>query len=189
MRSAFARARSTNAKGARVHQIPAPRRVTLQPEQFTSEWPGRPREAVVFGLRLPAEKDFEGAGVEARRQVKAMSLPDAEVDDAIELAFSRVLVARALCDPDNVTAAHPVLPLADDQVARAFPPLVIKNLFLAVHKLHVEQSPGYGEADDIEITRLVEILCLDDPFHRLAPDKEARVRRYLAFVLEELESD
>jgi hypothetical protein len=187
--SAFQRVAATNARGVRIHRTPAPKTVTLKADDFASTWLYRPEDSVEIGIRVPPEKDFEGAAIEARRSVDAMSVPDSERAAAVQRAYTRIVVARAICDPEDVTAPHPTVPLPDDQIARAFPTWTIERLFDELDKLHVEQSPAYSAATDEEINRLVEMLSLDDPMAHLGGERQARVRRFLGFVLCELESD
>jgi hypothetical protein len=188
--SAFQRLVQGAGRGAaaRATTLPAPRTLTLKPEHFAATWPLRPSEPTLVGLRVPPEKDFEGAAIEARRSVADKALPDGEGPAAFQRAYARILVARAFCDPLNVLAPHHTLPLPDDQIARALTPATIQWLFDEVDKLNVEQSPGYAEATDEEIARLLDVLSLDDPFGRLGARRIARVRRYLGLVASELES-
>lgn len=187
--SAFSRTSQTNAHGVRTLTSPAPKKLTLLPQHFVSTWNLRPAQATVIGLRVPPEKDFEGAAIEARRSVATKALADdGGEEEAFERAYARILVARGICDPENVNAAHPTVPLPDDQIARAFPPATIRWLFDELDKLHVEQSPGYAEATDEEVGRLSVLLSIDDRFAGLDAHQEARVRRYINFVLTELEN-
>jgi hypothetical protein len=186
--SAFQRASQTNARGVRTLTTPAPKKLTLEPQHFCSTWQLKPAQATVIGLRVPPERDFEGAAIEARRSVADKVLGDGGEEDAFERAYARILVARAICDPENVNAAHQTVPLPDDQIARAFPPATIHWLFDEIDKLHVEQSPGYAEATDEEVRRLSDILNVDSPLSDLGRYEEARVRRYVNFILSELES-
>lgn len=186
--SAFERASQTNGRGVRTLTAPAPKALTLDPKHFVATWNLRPLLPTRIGIRVPPEKDFEGAAIEARRSAAAKTIGDDGQTEAFDRAYARILVARGICDPDNVNAPHPTVPLPDDQIARAFTPATIRWLFDEIDKLHVEQSPCYAEATDEEVTRLSSILTLDDRFADLNPQQEARVRRYLDFVLTELES-
>lgn len=186
--SAFQRASQTNARGVRTLTTPAPKTLALEPHHFVSTWNLKPLQKTLIGLRVPPEKDFEGAAIEARRAVAAKTLEEDGREEAFDRAYARILVARGICDPDNVNVPHPTVPLPDDQIARAFSPATIRWLFDEIDKLHVEQSPGYAEATDEEVARLSSVLSLDDCFADLNPQQEARVRRYIGFVLSELES-
>lgn len=186
--SAFQRAAQTNARGVRTLNAPAPKTLTLDPAHFVATWGLRPLQKTLIGLRVPPEKDFEGAAIEARRSVATKTLGDDGHEEAFDRAYARILVARGICDPENVNAPHPTVPLPDDQIARAFPPATIRWLFDEIDKLHIEQSPGYAEATDEEVSRLSDILSMDAPFAELDRHQEARVRRYINFVLTEIES-
>lgn len=168
--------------------VPAPKTLTLQPSQFASSWHLRPADPVLVGLKVPSEREFEGALIEARRIVDGMPIADENRSEAASQAYARTVVARSFCDPQNVNASHPTLPLPDDQIARAFSSKVIEWLFDEVDALHVSQSPAYAEADDDEIMRLVEHLCIDEPFQDIEPARVARIRRYLGLCLTELTS-
>lgn len=186
--SAFSRAAQTNKSGVRTHISPAPKKLTIEPTHFAASWHLRPTERVEIGLRVPPERDFEGAAVEARKSVDGRSIDEQGQPEAFERAYARILVARAVCDPDNVNAPHPNLPLPDDQIARAFPPATIHWLFDEVDRLHVEQSPGYTEASDDDLRSLSDLLSTDDPLGGLSLLRANRVRRYIDLILTEIEA-
>lgn len=187
--SAFQR-KLTGPAGTLVKVVanPAPKVVELRPEQFASTWQNRPTEPVKIGLRVTSERDREGASIEAFRSLNERKLDDAEQDRCVTSVYARIITARGICDPSNVLAPHPLLPLPDDQIARAFPSSTIRWLFDEIDALNVAQSPGYSEATDEEIAKLCEILSIDDPFLELDRQRAARVRRLLWAVLTELET-
>lgn len=185
--SAFQR-KLAPAGQAKPAAMPAPKTVQLRPEQFASTWTNRPAEPVTIGLRITSERDREGASIEAQRSMSDRKLDDAEQARVLVDTYARIIVARGICDPNNVLAPHPLVPLPDDQIARAFPPNTIRSLFDELDVLNVSQSPGYSEASDEEIDRLCTLLTLeDDPIATLPPRSAARVRRLLWAVLTELE--
>lgn len=172
----------------RLAPTPAPKTLTLHPEQFASTWTKRPTEPITIGLRVTSERDREGASIEALRSINERKLDDEEQDRCIESVYARIIAARGICDPNNVLSPHPLLPLPDDQIARAFPTSTIRMLFDEIDMLNVAQSPGYSEASDEEIAKLCDILTLDDsPLDALPPMRAARMRRLLWAVLTEFE--
>jgi len=167
---------------------PAPKTIELQPTQFASTWAHRPPHPVLVGLRVTSERDREGASIEALRSASERKLDDEERERVLADTFSRIIVARGICDPNNVLATHPLVPLPDDQIARAFPTSTIRWLFDEIDALNISQSPGYGEATDDELHKLSDILGIDSPLMGLSHYQEARVRRLLWAVLTEIES-
>lgn len=174
--------------GAQQTLAPAPKTLTLLPEHFSGTWHPKPSEPILIGLRVTSERDREGASIEALRSVNERKLTDEEQDRCIVSTFARIMTARGICDPNNVLSPHPVLPLPDDQIARAFPPATIRWIFDELDLLNNSQSPSYSEATDDEVAKLCDILTLDEsPIDSLAPAQAARVRRLLWTILTEFE--
>jgi hypothetical protein len=185
--SAFQRKLEVSGQG-RPALIQASKTLELKPEHFSSTWHARPTEPVLVGLRITSERDREGASIEALRSINERKLTDEEQDRCIESVYARIIAARGICDPNNVLAAHPLLPLPDDQIARAFPTSTIRWLFDELHVLNISQSPSYSEATPEEVAKLCDILTLDsDPIAELEPKRAALVRRLLWAVLTEFE--
>lgn len=173
----------------RLAPSPAPKTLVLHPEQFASTWTKRPTEPVTIGLRVTSQRDRDGAEVEAYRVMGEKKLDDdAALARCFEDTYACVVVARGICDPNNVLSPHPLLPLPDDQITRAFPTSTLRMLFDEIDILNITQSPGYAEASDEEIAKLCDILTLDDsPIDSLPPMRAARMRRLLWAVLTEFE--
>ena len=173
----------------RLAPTPAPKTLTLRPEQFASTWSKRPSEPITIGLRVTSEHDRDGAEIEAYRVIGEKPLDNEEaLARSFEDTRACVVVARGICDPNNVLSPHPLLPLPDDQITRAFPTSTLRWLFDEIDVLNVSQSPGFSEASDEEVAKLCDILTLDDsPIDSLPPMRAARMRRLLWAVLTEIE--
>ena len=163
----------------------APRTVELTPDRFADTWEGRPIEPIVVGLRVPAEADLQSARDNAAALVSdKKGLTEEGVVNAHNDALLSIAVARGICDPNDVTAAHPFFELADDIVPLALKSNTIRWLFDEIERLHVEQSPIFPEATPEEVLALSDLLATEDPFCRANPVDAMRARRYLRFALD-----
>ena len=165
---------------------PAPRTVVLGQDELAHTWEGRPSGEVCLGIRLPSVGDKELILKEAlERVVKAETLADNDAQDTFDRYQVELFVARSICDPNDVGRSHPLFPAPDLQVTRCFTERALKRVFDECEKLAIESSPISPEATDDE----VELLCTAlnaDSLGGLEPHREARVRRFLWFVLDEL---
>lgn len=182
--SAFRRAVESQRKGARK---PA-RIIELQPHEFADDWEGRPTSPVLFGLRVPSEGDVMTGRAEAVKRAVELHPDSPEQVDAFNDALLEALVARGICDPNDVTAPHPLLELAEDMVPMALKPLTLRRIFDEIEKLQIEQSPLFPEATDDEVGELVGLLAMQAPLTQLDRSRQLRARRFLKFVLDELET-
>lgn len=181
--SAFKRAVESHSRnGARK---PA-RVIELHPHEFADDWQGRPASPVLFGLRVPPEADVMTGRAEAAKRAAELHEQSPEQVDAFNDALLEYLVARAICDPNDVTAPHPLLELAEDMVPLALKPLTLRRIFDEIEKLQIEQSPLFPEATDDEIGELVGLLAMQSPLAALDRARQLRARRFLKFVLDEL---
>jgi hypothetical protein len=168
--------------------VPAPATLELGPAAFSPTWRSRPKSAIVFGLRVPSERDLQSARAEAAKQaaqlVADLNDPDVTIDTFNDALLSQ-LVSYAICDPSNVEAVHPVLEFPQDQVQEYLTSNTIRRIFDEVERLQVATSPLFPEADAADIIELIGLLQAN----RLG-DVDAvtarRTRRFLRFVLDEL---
>ncbi len=171
--------------------IPAPRTYELPLSAFSADWGGRPNGPLVIGLRIPAEQDVQIISQEAARLAMEAYPGDPEKqNEAWKTGMIRMLVCRAVCDPNDAAAAHPSFRLADDMVPRALTGDAIKRIFDEVEKLTVETSPGFAEATDEMAFQLGALLVKQEAFEALqaaSPVRAARVRRFVRFILDELD--
>jgi len=174
---------------------PAPDAILIvPPTAFSGEWSDRPTSEVAIGLRLFSEESVQVGRTEAARFAADLLVDDeGNVRDydayfaAYDDALLRHLVARAMCDVNDRTQPHPLFPAAEDQVRRAFTPEGARMVWEAVERLHIERSPARPALSDDEITRLVALL-LDDGLRRLTPNGQARARKLLGAVLEDVQA-
>jgi hypothetical protein len=165
---------------------PAPRTVVLGQDELAHTWEGRPSGEVCLGIRLPSVKDKRLIDKEAiEYAISDDALVRNDPQEAFEGRRVELFVARSLCDPNNVGGAHPLFPAPDLQVTRCFTPRALNRIFDECEKLAIESSPISPEATDED----VELLCTAlnaESLGGLEPRREARVRRFLWFVLDEL---
>lgn len=164
-----------------------PRTLVLPPSVFASEWTSRPREPVVVGLRLLADGEEQTARAEAVRCASELH-PEAFTEEWLEAyndALLRWIVARGICDPNDLTQPSQVLPMAEDQVRSALTSLGVRFIFDAIERLQVETSPLYSEASSEEIEELRHRLA-NAELGSLTPTAAGRARRLLRYVLLEL---
>lgn len=176
---------------------PAPRTFKLKPEHFTESWSNRPKSVIEIGLRVPGEKEYRTASMEAEKAQgeatnKALKDPDL-ASRAGELGIKvyneklvSFVVARGVCNQLNVTLPHPYFELPDDEIPLALTSRAIKQIFDEIERLAIDQSPVMAEATEIEVLELAELLAIDDPFENLDAAKRSRCQRYLKLVLDTL---
>jgi len=97
-------------------------------------------------------------------------------------------VARGLCDPEDQTKPHSILPFADDMVRDAFPSSTLRRIWDDLERLGVEQSPLTPEATDDDLGSLVA--AVQTGAHRdLDGEAGGRFRRYATHMLDALRTD
>lgn len=170
--------------------VPAPRTLTLPPSVFASEWKMRPTEPVVVGLRLLPDAEEQTARAEALRIALELHPDTRDAGDAFVDAYNdallRWIVARGICDPNDVTAPTQILPMAEDQVRHALTSSGVRYIFDAIERLQLETSPIYAEASFDEVAELLHRLGADPDVGSLAGITRKRALRVLRYVLLEL---
>lgn len=172
----------------KAHSRKPGRILTVPPTVWASGWAKAPRADIVVGLRLISEGDANGATHEANKHAeKLFPLEPWGLDwvDARNNFMLRWLVARAVCDPNDIEKAHESLPMAEDLLQMAITPKGARWLWEEVERYSDEISPMNEPASDDEISTLAAML-LDDGLGGLDSAAESRVRRYLRIVLAEL---
>jgi hypothetical protein len=111
----------------------------------------------------------------------------ANPQDRFEDIRVRLFVARCICDPNDVGSAHPLFLAPDLQVQRFLTEEAIKRVFDECEKLAVESSPISPEITNDELELLATSLN-GDTLGSLEPHREARARRWLWFVLDEIKN-
>lgn len=159
--------------------------IELTTDAFSATWSGRPRAAIVFGLRVPSERDLQTARAEAVKIAVNLHADGIGRVEAFNDALMAQLVSYAICDPNDVMAPHPLLEFPQDQVQQYLTSRAIRDVFDAVERLQVATSPLFPEADADDVTALIGLLQTDR-LTELRPVAAKRVRRFLRFTLDEL---
>lgn len=159
----------------------------LTPDHFAEDFDGRPVAAFPIGLRVPSEAEARTIEDAALREAAASDNDDKIA--AYDRATQAYWVARAICDPNDVTSAHPFFDMPEDMVPLAFKPDTIIRICQEIARLGVEQSPLHPEADDEEVGELSDLLAIEEPFAAVKHDQERLARRYLKFALEILRNE
>jgi hypothetical protein len=171
-------------------RVPPPKTVVVEPEAFAPNWGHRPKTAVAVGLQNLSDDDETTARSEAEKFTNRLGHEDRENwIDAFNDALMAELVARSVCDPNDVRNEQANLPLPEDHLRAALTPAGIRYLYDELERLKVESSPLHPEATDAELTELVEALAADDILSTLDPVAEKRVRRFLLFCLDEIRGE
>lgn len=159
----------------------------LTPGHFAEDFDDRPVAVFPIGLRVPSEAEARTIEDAALREAAA-----SESDDRVAVydrATQAYWVARAICDPLDVTSPHPFFDMPEDLVPVAFKPDTIVRLCQEIARLGVQQSPLHPEADDEEVGDLSDLLSVAEPFAAVRLDQERLARRYLKFALEILRNE
>lgn len=172
----------------------APRRVILTPDAFADTWHKKPAAEVCVGLRTISSAEVQGAKALAEEQASRW-YPRARLEDltpeaqAVSLeqshkAFSdgvmRHCVARALCDPNDVT--KPFIVGAEDRIREAFREETVRRLWDELLILNAATAVTITRADDEDLARLGRILCDGRAVGALPPGDAIEVRTLLAYV-------
>jgi hypothetical protein len=175
-------------KTSATGKVPASKTFRVEPQHFADTWENKPADGFLIGIRVPSEADVQGARAEAIKAARGASVEEDE--DRIQVfndALMCCAVASAICDPSDVSAAHPFFDMPDDMVPLAFKPKTIKYIFDLTEILHIEQSPVFVEITPEEEFKLVSLLSEDDPYQGLDRVRAMKVRRLLHYALELLE--
>lgn len=165
------------------------RTVKAEPWVFADEWPDKPNEPVCFGVRLMSEADKTKAKAVAEELADALhedgkhSRNPEKVGnwvDAYNDALIRQVAALGVCDPNDVTKAHGLLPYAEDQVRVALTSAGARWLFEQIERYEIETSAVDPMIDESEVEELS--VRLETQFEDLASGD----RKLLAHVLERL---
>lgn len=174
-----------------VESVPSvPRKiVVIRDEHWASTFGDKPANPIQVGLRLLSIEEKECV-----RQIAAKAQADAISNDldpqiAGQTALIVTMVARAICNPRDAKRGHDFFSCPDDLLPIALTEATLKWLFDEIERLTVDSSPVFSEATNDEITQLCADLA-DGALDRLTetdPVRASRVRRYLDFVITELE--
>jgi hypothetical protein len=167
--------------------------LVLEPTDFADEWAGRPKSGVAVGIRRLSAEQEQGALEQTRRDLldRPEDAPPLAQDEAIEQFNERLivhLVGRALCDPNDARKPLDLFSAPDVEIPRALRRHTITRLWDTLEREVVGSSPVYREASDEEIAELGNI-CAVGPDWTLTcpPSRETRIRRFAAFLLDEID--
>jgi hypothetical protein len=165
----------------------------IPPNAFDQQWSDRPTETVAAGLRLVSDQDIQVARAQARRRANE-AFPKLNANNPSEIiawndAFNDALMAHiigyALCDPNDVNEGWDVIKAAPEDIPRLYMTSDGKKLvFDAYERMRIELDPTQREASDDEAELALALLL--EHGDKLPRVQRMRVRRLLAFVLDEL---
>lgn len=155
--------------------------IDISPNAFADEWAEKPSAPVKAGLRLLSEGDLHTARAQAADRAVRMHDDDEGRVAVYNDTLMAWAVASSLCHPTDTR--EPYLEAAFDNVFVAFTSEGIRRIWEEIEVMHLMRSPLIDEIDAAGIDELVA--SLPTKLAALGP-KEARVRRLLSFVLEEL---
>lgn len=171
--------------------VMAPGTITLNPDDFKSEYSKRPQSPVVVGLRILSERDTQQTIDEATKKA-AEANPESELKRAADFEKQALVeyVSRVLCSPNDVTEAAEGFDRAVYDVPAALNPVAIRRIYDAAEKLVYDSSPLMRQITDEEAAELaIELeagsLALLDSVDSA---RGKRARKYLRLVLDELQS-
>lgn len=172
-----------------------PGSIVIPPNAFADEWEGKPADPVCAGLRLISHQDLQAARAIARERANR-GIPDPDVEDVNEVyawsdayndALLAHIVAMGTCDPNDSKLAWPLISAAPEDIVRMFMTSDgIKLVFDAWEQMRLASDPTQREADDEEVVELA--VLLHERCGGLERARACRVRRLLAFCLDELQS-
>lgn len=170
-------------------QRPPPATLELKPEAFADTWENKPSAPVLVGLRTIGVLDLAEARSEAAREALAAhrTPDDPAAIEAYNDALLAWIVSRCTCDPLDMRKELLLWDgMPQETVKEALSENGLLQIFDAYERLKLEQDPTQQEATDDEIVRLPDVYAAAVP--HLHGGRLTRVRRLLAFVLEELAS-
>jgi len=169
--------------------VPPRKTVVIRAEHWASTFGDAPANPIKVGLRLLSIEDQETIRQVANKAALDAINADLDAQIAAHNAVLVTTVARAICSAKDARRGHDFFSSPDDLLPIALTESSLKWLFDEVEKLTVECSPIFSEADDNDVADVCAALS-DGALNRLTesdPVKAARVRRYLDFVLTELD--
>lgn len=174
-----------------LEQRPALGLVTVKPGEWCTTWDSRPDREVAFGLRLPSDEQESEIRKESGARVREMFGGSGDTDGAIDewnATAMALYVGACICDPNDYRNDPEQIHHPQDTVRLALRSDTILRLYHAIERLKIEQSPASIDATDNEVVVLGDLL-LDGLPDWLTPAQQARVRRHVAYILDELTGD
>ena len=161
----------------------------LHPCDFAYSCERRPSDPVAIGLRHLSEEAEQGALIEAGKRVRDQWPVEAPIEDRLEAgneALLCIVVARTICDPNDVTRPHELFPMAEDTLTSDLTPMALRRIWQERELLEIQDGQAQRESSDEDIERLaVELLTRGAELKLLGPARSKMIRRLLAFVQDE----
>lgn len=177
----------------KFHEIEArkPRETLLVPPFVWAEtWDERPRDKVVVGLRSISEGDKLAAIGDARKAAyDFVKEPRTPADftlwtDTYNDFVMRRIVARGVCDPNDVSGYSEPLGMAPEEfVIERLSTEGVRFFFDALERFNLAHDETRAEATNDEIESIADRLHI---LENLKPNAQARLRRLLRFVIDQL---
>lgn len=160
----------------------APASFTIRPEHWASVFKERPLAPVKVGIRLLGDADITYA------QAIAKEIVENRPGDASR-AHVIAAVATCICNPGDSSLAHEMFQAPEEDVPQKLRHETIQAIFDELERATIATSPVYPEADDEEAIGLAESIVVGALQKLDAADsaRASRVRRYIHFILEELD--
>lgn len=172
-----------------VARLP-PHVVVLAPSEWADTWSDRPETPVPVGLRLISETDASLCRAEAARKAWDLHAGDEDEEGRAEAyngALMALALARAICQPEDVTARFFETGLAEDMVGLAWTSETVERLFGELEALHIRESPCAPELGAAECEALGRALASGVAWECVEGGRARRARRLLAAVIELLQ--
>jgi hypothetical protein len=161
--------------------------MSVSPDSFAFTWKTRPKDPVFVGLRPLAKTDLDFCRSEAlRKAVNAHPHQNDQTNrmDSFNDWLMALAVVRGTCDPNDARKGWEMwFGAGEDNVSSMLTREGVKALYDAVERVTIQCSPVRAQITDEEFDELstIALMTLD----RMPAPRSARVRRLLAFVLEE----
>lgn len=110
-----------------------------------------------------------------------------EMEDVYRSKMMGIAIARSICDPNDVLAAHPAFPALEDRVAHFFSPDGVRLVYEMLDEMTVTSSPVTPVAND-ERLKLLNAHLRTGTIGKVKGVEQLMVRRLLGRALEVLEA-
>jgi hypothetical protein len=178
---------------AEAESLKAPAFAVVRPDAFNPRWNERPTAEVAIGLRPIGNEIPKLARAQAAKTANDAH-PDVDTNDPVNWpiwvesfndALMLGIVAQGICDPNDATLPWKPFEAAPEDMARDFlTPGGVRYLYDRWEKMRIDTDPIAPEITDDELVALPDLL--DEKLPLCGPMRRARVKRLLAFVVEEL---
>lgn len=173
-----------NFTEARAAQRPADHIVVLSPSAFCDTYQGRPASDVAVGLRRLSEREAMTCMAEARKEAAAGERRGEAAEERFSEALLCWTIGYAACDPNDVS--KPYFARGDEEVRDALTPSGLRRLWDELEMLLAAESPLLAPVSDDDLA-IAAIALTPEALALLPSGKRLRVRRWLRFILDEVQ--